>query len=91
LNNSGAKKSNIRNLSSCYLSRRHSKIEGYEIHHCFGYEDYKKFIYIPKELHLQIHQFLRDHNIPAESNHWMAIRDIVNSSGKYTYISGGIC
>jgi hypothetical protein len=86
LNNSGAKKSNIRNLSSCYLSRRHSKIEGYEIHHCFGYEDPNKFLYIPKSLHNTIHRFLWDNGIPADIDHWIKIRDLVNSCDEYTYI-----
>lgn len=87
LNASGDKKSHIRLQSRRYLSRKHSKLEGYEIHHCFGYEDRKKFIYIPKTLHLKIHQLLRENNIPADSDHWMAIRDLVNSCEQYTYIS----
>ena len=87
LNSSGKRKSHIRKKSGLYLFRKHSKLEGYEIHHCFSYEDHKKFIYIPKTLHLKIHQLLRDNNIPADSDHWMAIRDLVNSCEEYTYIS----
>jgi len=86
LNSNGVKKSSIRAQSRLYLYSKHSKIEGYEVHHCFGYEDYKKFIYVPKELHLQIHKLLRDNNIPADSNHWNSIRDLVNSCEEYTYI-----
>ena len=87
LNASGKTKNNIRRRSIRYLYAKHSKLDGYEIHHCFGYEDPKKFIYIPKQLHIQIHQLLRDHKIPADSDHWNAIRDIVNSCEQYTYIS----
>ena len=62
------------------------KIPGYEIHHCFGYEDPSKFIYISKELHLKIHQYLRDNNIDADTDHWMAIRDLVNNADEFMYI-----
>lgn len=87
INISGMTKNRIRCKSNRYLFRRHSKLDGYEIHHAFGYDDYKKFIYIPKTLHLQIHQLLRDLKIPADSDHWMTIRDMVNSCEQYTYIS----
>ena len=91
LNINGVKKSNIRNLSYQYLFRMHSKLQEYEIHHAFGYSDYTKFIYIPKSLHIKIHQLLRDQKIPSDSDHWLAIRELVNSCEQYTYISGGIC
>ena len=87
LNGSGKRKNNIRTQSRMYLFAKHSRIEGYEIHHCFGYEDYKKFIYIPKQLNIDIHQLLRDRNIPSDKDHWNAIRDLVNSCEQYTYIS----
>ena len=61
-------------------------IDGYEIHHCFGYEDPSKFIYISKSLHSKIHQYLRDNNIDASTDHWMHIRDIVNSTDEFMYI-----
>lgn len=86
VNKSGLTKSSIRMRSSRILFKTHSKIKGYEIHHCFGYEDENKFIYIPKNLHTQIHRLLRDNKIPADSNHWNAIRDLVNSCEDYTYI-----
>ena len=78
-NSLGKTKSSVRGMSNCYLFKtlKHTKVEGYEIHHCFGYEDYKKFIYIPKELHLQIHQFLRDNDIDADSNHYNQIEHII--------------
>ena len=78
-NSLGQTKESIRCKSRRYLfnTLRHTKVEGYEIHHCFGYEDYKKFIYIPKELHLQIHQFLRDYGIDADSNHYNQIEHII--------------
>lgn len=77
-----------RKKSSQYLFNtiKHSKLKDYEIHHCFGYEDFKCFIYIPKELHLQIHQFLRDNGISADSNHFSQIAHIINDWNGYTYI-----
>ena len=86
LNANGVTKHNIRALSGKILAKCHTKLSGYQIHHCFGYEDPNKFIYIPKSLHLQIHKLLRDKNIPSDSDHWFAIRDLVNSCEEYTYI-----
>ena len=78
-NSLGQTKQNVRVKSSYYLFNvlKHFKIDGYEIHHCFGYEDYKKFIYIPRELHLEIHKFLRDNGIDADSNHYAQIEHII--------------
>lgn len=86
LNKKGVRKHNIRIHSGRILKKVHGKLDGYEIHHCFGYEDPKKFIYIQKKLHLQIHQLLRDLGISADENHWSSIRDLVNSCEEYTYI-----
>lgn len=86
INKNGVTKNYIRTQSNRLLFKIHSKIQGYEIHHCFGYEDPNKFIYIPKNLHNQIHRLLRDNNILADSNHWNVIRDLVNSYEGYTYI-----
>lgn len=86
VNSLGQTKANIRSKSYNILKQMHLKIPGYEIHHCFGYEDPAKFIYISKELHLKIHQYLRDNNIDAGKDHWMAIRDIVNSTDEFMYI-----
>lgn len=78
-NSFGKTYNSVRCMSSYYLFTmlKHKKLKGYEIHHCFGYEDYKKFIYIPRELHLQIHQFLRDNDIDADSNHYNQIENII--------------
>ena len=78
-NSLGHTKQSIRSKSSYYLFNvlKHTKIKGYEIHHCFGYEDYKKFIYIPKELHLQIHQYLRDNCIDADTDHYNQIAQLI--------------
>ena len=72
-------KQSIRVKSSYYLFNvlKHTKLEGYEIHHCFGYEDHRNFIYIPKELHLQIHQFLRDNGISADTDHYNQIAQLI--------------
>lgn len=86
LNANGVTKNNIRRTSRRILDKCHAKLSGYEIHHCFGYEDPNRFIYIPRSLHLQIHQLLRDNKIPADSDHWFAIRYLVNSCEEYTYI-----
>ena len=86
LNSLGKTKHSIRSKSRKILKQINLKLPDYEIHHCFGYEDAKKFIYISKSLHLKIHKYLRDHNISADSNHWMQIRDIVNDTDEFTYI-----
>lgn len=87
-NSLGETKNSIRSRSSKYLFNilKHPKLKGYEIHHCFGYVNYKCFIYIPKVLHLQIHQYLRDNNISAESNHYTKIAHLINDWNGYTYI-----
>lgn len=89
VNNNGISKHNIRRRSSyiLYKKRKHTKLENYEIHHCFGYDDPNKFIYIPKALHLQIHQRLREQNISAEDAHFEQIKDLINECQDYTYIS----
>ena len=86
VNSLGQTKISIRVKSQRILKKIGMKIPGYEIHHCFGYEDASKFIYISKELHLKIHQYLRDNNIDADSDHWMAIRELVNSADEFMYI-----
>ena len=86
VNSFGETKNSIRKKSLRILKKSGLKIPGYENHHCFGYEDPSKFIYCSKELHLKIHQFLRDNNIDADTDHWMAIRDIVNDTDAFVYI-----
>lgn len=86
VNSLGQTKSYIRCSSNYILKQMNLKLPGYEIHHCFGYEDPAKFIYISKSLHLKIHQYLRDNNIDAGKDHWMSIRDIINSADEFTYI-----
>ena len=85
VNSLGESKNNIRNKSKYILKKMKLKIPGYEIHHCFGYDDPTKFIYISKSLHLKIHQFLRYNNIAADSDHWMQIRDMVLHCNEYFY------
>ena len=86
LNSLGQTKGSIRIKSQRILKQMNLHIDGYEIHHCFGYEDPSKFIYCSKSLHLKIHQLLRDKNIDANSDHWMDIRDLVNSTDEFWYI-----
>ena len=86
VNSLGETKHSIRKKSLNILKKMNLNIPDYEIHHCFGYDDPSKFIYISKSLHLKIHQYLRDNNIDADTDHWMAIRDIVNSADEFMYI-----
>ena len=87
-NSSGHTKNSVRLKSHYYLFKvlKHTKLDGYEIHHCFGYDDYRNFIYIPKSLHLQIHQFLRDNNIDADTDHYSKIAHLVVAWDGYVYI-----
>ena len=87
-NSLGQTKHNIRCMSNQYLFNvlKHTKLDGYEIHHCFGYDDYRNFIYIPKALHLQIHQYLRDNNIDADTDHYNNIVHLIIACEEYVYI-----
>lgn len=86
LNSLGLTKNSIRCKSNYILKQMNLHIDGYEIHHCFGYEDPAKFIYCSKSLHLKIHKYLRDNNIDASTDHWMAIRELVNANNEFVYI-----
>ena len=87
-NSLGQTKNSIRVKSSRYLFNvlKHKKLKGYEIHHCFGYDDYRNFIYIPKSLHMKIHQFLRDNSIDADTDHYNKIVHLINACEEYVYI-----
>ena len=78
VNSFGESKNSIRFKSSYYLKKHGTKIPGYEIHHCFGYDDPTKFIYCSKSLHLKIHQFLRDNNIDADTDHYDKIKHLLD-------------
>ena len=86
LNLNGVTKNSIRSTSWRILKKCHDKLPNYEIHHCFGYENAEKFLYIPRELHIKIHQFLRDNHIPAHIDHFNSIRGLISSYPGYTYI-----
>ena len=87
-NSIGHTKSSIRLKSSRYLFNvlKHTKLKNYEIHHCFGYDDYRNFIYIPKSLHLQIHQYLRNNHIDADTDHYNKIVHLIIDCEDYVYI-----
>ena len=87
-NSLGQTKMNIRQKSIRYLFNvlKHTKLNGYEIHHCFGYDDYRNFIYIPKALHLKIHQYLRDSHIDADTNHYDKIVHLIIECEEYVFI-----
>lgn len=74
----GQTKASIRRKSNTYLAKYGTKIPGYEIHHCCTYNEPYKFIYCSKEIHLKIHQYLRDNNIDADSNHYEQIKHLLN-------------
>ena len=78
LNSLGQTKSSIRHKSQRYLNKYGTKLPGYEIHHCFTYDDPTKFIYCSKEIHLKIHQYLRDNTIDADSNHYEQIKHLLD-------------
>ena len=87
-NSLGQTKQSIRVKSSRYLFNvlKHTKLKNYEIHHCFGYDDFSNFIYIPKSLHLQIHQYLRDNHIDADTDHYNKIVHLIINCEDYVYI-----
>ena len=87
-NSLGHTKNNIRTKSRYYLFNvlNHTKLKGYEIHHCFGYDDYRNFIYIPKALHIKIHQYLRDNSIDADTDHYSKIVHLIIACEEYVYI-----
>lgn len=89
LNYNGTPKNNIRTQSNNILfkQRKHTKLEAYEIHHAFGYDDPSKFIYIPRTLHKAIHRFLKENNINADTDHYKYISAMINECTEYTYIS----
>ena len=78
VNSFGETKNSIRLKSRYILKKSGIKISDYEIHHCFTYDDPSKFIYCSKELHLKIHQFLRDNNIDADSDHYEQIKHLLD-------------
>lgn len=80
LNSLGQPKLNIRNKSRSYLNKYGNKIKGFEIHHCCTYNEPYKFIYCSKEMHLKIHQYLRDNNIDADSNHFEQIKHLLDDT-----------
>ena len=80
LNSLGQMKNSIRAKSRYYLKKYGHKIAGYEIHHCFTYNEPYKFIYCSKEMHKMIHAYLRQHNIDADSDHYQFIKHLLDDS-----------
>lgn len=80
VNSFGKSKDNIRTQSLRYLKKHGTKIPGYQIHHCFTYDEPYKFIYCSKEKHLEIHQFLRDNDIDANTNHYEQIKHLLDDT-----------
>lgn len=80
VNSFGKPKQYIRNLSNQYLQKHGTVIPGYQIHHCFTYDDPKKFIYCSHEKHLEIHQYLRDNKIKADTDHYEQIKHLLDDT-----------
>lgn len=80
VNSFGESKNSIRFKSRIILKKSGIKIPGYQIHHCFTYDDPSKFIYCSKEMHLKIHQFIRDNKIDADSDHYEQIKHLLDEN-----------
>ena len=80
VNSLGQSKHSIRMKSQYYIKKYGTKIPGYQIHHCFTYDDPYKFIYCSKEMHRLIHAYLRQHNIDADSNHYEYIKHLLDDT-----------
>ena len=80
VNSLGQSKASIRLKSRYYIKKYGIKIPGYEIHHCFTYNEPYKFIYCSKEMHRLIHAYLRQHNIDADSNHYEYIKHLLDDT-----------
>lgn len=80
VNSLGKTKESIRAKSNYYLRKYGTKIEGYEIHHCCTYTEPYKFIYCSRKMHIIIHQYLREHNIDSDSDHFEQIKHLLDDS-----------
>ena len=80
VNSLGLPKNIIRSKSRRYLNKYGTKIPGYEIHHCCTYTEPYKFIYCSKEMHQLIHNYLRDNNIDADSDHYAQIKHLLDDT-----------
>ena len=80
VNSLGQTRYSIRKLSRRYLSQHGTKKPGYEIHHCCTYDEPYKFIYCSRETHLLIHEYLRENNIDAASEHYEQIKHLLDDT-----------
>ena len=80
LNSLGQTKYSIRKKSRRYLMKFGQKIEGYQIHHCFTYNEPYKFIYCSRQMHRLIHSYLKQHNIDADSEHYQYIKHLLDDT-----------
>ena len=78
LNSLGQTKHSIRMKSNNYLKKYGTKIPGYQIHHCCSYTEPYKFIYCSKEMHQLIHNYLRQHNIDPDTDHYEQIKHLLD-------------
>lgn len=80
VNSFGQTKQSIRRKSRQFLNKYGTKIPEYEIHHCCTYTEPYKFIYCSKEMHLKIHNYLRQHNIDADTDHYDQIKYLLDDT-----------
>lgn len=80
VNSFGIPKVKIRVKSNQYLKKHGTKIPGYQIHHCFTYDEPYKFIYCSIKKHLEIHKYLRENKIEAETNHYEQIKHLLDDT-----------
>ena len=88
VNSEGTLLISVRNKSNRHLVTNlgFKKIPGYNIHHCFSYDDPERFVYLPKTLHHDIHRFLRLNKIDAKIDHFEQIRSILEESRVAVYL-----
>ena len=80
VNSLGQTKQYIRKKSQRYLKKYGRKIPGYQIHHCCTYAEPYKFIYCSIEMHRLIHAYLRQHNIDADTDHYIYIKHLLDDT-----------
>lgn len=80
LNVNGQTKNAIRQASNRFLNKHGTKIPHYQIHHCCSYTEPYKFIYVHKDLHNAIHNYLREHKVDADSDHYKFIEHLLDDS-----------
>lgn len=87
-NSEGTLFSTIRIKSHKYLVNEleFEKIQGYQIHHCFTYDNEERFVYLPSWLHHKIHRFLKKNGISSNTDHYNEILPMMRESRVAVYL-----